>query len=146
MAKPRQTSESPAAGTQSEHAEPHDPSLDDELPASVPADEVSDAPHATTESPHDDAAATPPRPAFAAGFPQDPRLNALLVAFEKGNFAKVRSEAPRLAEDTDDEAIRAAALELRSRIEPGKVATLLWCIGAMLMVALYGFYLAKQHG
>lgn len=86
------------------------------------------------------------RPAFAAEFPRDARLDALLTAFQQGNFGEVRSEAPRLAESSEDEAVQTAALELRSRIEPSKVATLLWCIGVMLMLALYGFYWSKQHG
>ena len=114
---------------------------------------------AESPDPSEDASPTPPpaegevtddeaveRPAFAAQFPRDVRLDALLTAFQQGNFAKVRTEASRLAEISEDEAVQAAALELRSRIEPSKVATLLWCVGVMLMLALYGFYWSKQHG
>jgi hypothetical protein len=51
-------------------------------------------------------------------FPADPELAALADAFEQGNFARVRAEAPRLAQRTGDEAVKRAALELRRRIDP----------------------------
>jgi hypothetical protein len=80
------------------------------------------------------------RPAFARGWPRDERLDALLAAFEAGNFAHVRTEAPALAKASDDEAIKAAAFELRRRIEPGPSALYLWALGVMLVVFLYGYF------
>jgi hypothetical protein len=51
-------------------------------------------------------------------FPEDPELELLIAAFESGNFAQVRAEAPKLAASTPSEAVRRAALELRRRTEP----------------------------
>ena len=51
-------------------------------------------------------------------FPDDPELELLIAAFESGNFAWVRAEAPNLAARTSSEAVRRAALELRSRTDP----------------------------
>ena len=58
------------------------------------------------------------RPAFLLEFPDDPELELLIAAFESGNFAWVRAEAPNLAARTSSEAVRRAALELRSRTDP----------------------------
>ncbi len=58
------------------------------------------------------------RPTFLLNFPADPELAELVSAFEAGNFARVRAEAPRLVERTRDEAVKRAALELRRRIDP----------------------------
>ncbi len=58
------------------------------------------------------------RPAFLLEFPEDPQLELLIAAFEAGNFAQVRAEAPRLAASTQSAAVRRAALELRSRTAP----------------------------
>jgi hypothetical protein len=70
------------------------------------------------------------RPAFLLAFPVDPELEALIAAFEEGNFARVRKEAPELARRTSDEAVRRAALELRQRIDPDPLLIL------MLLLAL----------
>jgi hypothetical protein len=51
-------------------------------------------------------------------FPDDPELELLIAAFESGNFAQVRAEAPKLAARTPSEAVRRAALELRNRTDP----------------------------
>lgn len=58
------------------------------------------------------------RPAFLLTFPEDPELEALMAAFEQGNFAEVRARAPELAKLTSDPEVRRAALELRRRIDP----------------------------
>lgn len=58
------------------------------------------------------------RPAFLLEFPEDPELEALIAAFEAGDFARVRAEAPKLAASTGSEAVRRAALELRHRTDP----------------------------
>jgi hypothetical protein len=51
-------------------------------------------------------------------FPEDPELERLIAAFESGNFAQVRADAPKLAASTRSEAVRRAALELRTRTDP----------------------------
>jgi hypothetical protein len=75
------------------------------------------------------------RPRFLLDFPDDPELEALIAAFEAGNFARVRREAPELAQRSADEAVRQAALELRRRTNPDPllIVLLLLCLG------LFGF-------
>lgn len=68
-------------------------------------------------------------------FPADAELELLIAAFEAGNFAHVRSEAPKLAARTGDDAVRRAALELRSRTEPDPLLLLL----LLLCLALFVF-------
>lgn len=58
------------------------------------------------------------RPAFLLDFPGDPQLEQLIAAFEAGNFAQVRAQAPQLAASSSDDAVRRAALELRRRTDP----------------------------
>jgi len=76
------------------------------------------------------------RPAFVLSFPEDPELERLIEAFERGNYALVRREAERLAAKTDDPAVREAALELRRRIEPDPLARYLLLISLLLLVFL----------
>jgi len=69
-------------------------------------------------------------------FPDDPELAALSRAFEEGNFARVRREAPELARRTRDEAVRRAALELRQRIDPDPLLGVLLVFAISLFVFL----------
>ncbi len=85
------------------------------------------------------------RPAFARSYPRSPELDRLLLAFEAGNYGLVRTEAAALAERSDDQALRDAALDLRRRIEPGPTAIYLWAIGVALLLFLFGYYLMQTH-
>lgn len=82
------------------------------------------------------------RPAFAKGFPRDVELDALVRAFEMGNYARVRAEAPKLAERADDPEISAAARELRERINPDPLAYLVLGLTTALLIFLTGWFLA----
>jgi hypothetical protein len=75
------------------------------------------------------------RPAFLLDFPEDPELEALIEAFESGNYARVRREAPELARRTRDEEVRRAALELRRRIDPDPLVVVL----LLLSLGLFAF-------
>lgn len=88
------------------------------------------------------------RPAFAATFPADPELEALVVAFARGDYRTVRSEAPALAARTTDPAIKSAAELLRARIEPDPTAKFLFVLGGALLVALSTWWLLHdgRHG
>jgi hypothetical protein len=79
------------------------------------------------------------RPAFLLEFPEDPELEGLIEAFEAGNFARVRREAPKLAASTPDEAVRTAALELRRRTDPDRllVALLALCIALFVFLVTW---------
>jgi len=76
-------------------------------------------------------------PAFAHDYPIDPRLDALVRAFARGDFRRVRLEAPALAAETDDPAVRLAALNLRRRIDAAPAALALIGIGVALLAYLY---------
>jgi hypothetical protein len=75
------------------------------------------------------------RPAFLLEYPHDPELERLIEAFEDGNFARIRREAPELARRTHDDAVRRAALELRRRIDPDPLLLTM----LTLSIALFAF-------
>lgn len=85
------------------------------------------------------------RPAFLLDFPRHPELERIIAAYEAGNFAYVREQAPKLAERTDDPAVRDAALELRHRIDPDPLAKyLLFAAIALLAFLIAWTYLAHH--
>jgi hypothetical protein len=83
------------------------------------------------------------RPAFLLRFPHDPELEPLIAAFEAGNFAKVRREAPALAQRTRDDAVRRAALELRRRVDPDPLLVVLLVFGVSLFAFLVAWIYAQ---
>ena len=85
------------------------------------------------------------RPLFAQGFPRDPDLDRLLWAFVRGNHAYVRAEAENLAARTDDPKIAAASREIRRRIEPDRVAYVLYGTTALLLAALAIWAIRRSH-
>ena len=86
------------------------------------------------------------RPRFILDFPEDPELERLIVAFEAGNFAKVRKDAEGLARSASDEAVRNAALELRRRIDPDPLAKYLLLMSVVLLLVLVVWaYSAAPH-
>jgi hypothetical protein len=98
-----------------------------------------DAPPPEPEEPE------PEIPAFARKYPRDPELDALVAAFEAGDYGRVRREAPKLAKRTDRDDIRAAARELRRRLDPDPAAVFLLAIAAALLLVLFGYYGLHQH-
>lgn len=76
------------------------------------------------------------RPRFLLSFPSDPDLDRLVEAFERGDFATVRADAPALAERTEDEGVRDAALELRRRIDPDPLIKYLLLASVVLLFVL----------
>jgi len=87
----------------------------------------------------------PDKPAFARDFPEDPALDALVAAFEAGDYARVRREAPALARSTERDDVRAAARELARRLEPDPVAVYLLVLSAVLLAFLAGWYWLHPH-
>jgi hypothetical protein len=85
-----------------------------------------------------------PRPSFASDFPASAELDALVDAFEAGNYALVRAEAPKLAKATEDEAIRAAANTLVDRTNPDPLAVRMLLLTAALLLILATWWIA--HG
>jgi hypothetical protein len=76
------------------------------------------------------------RPRFLLSFPRDTGLDRLVAAFESGDYATVRSDAMELAEKTEDERVRDAALELRRRIEPDPLVRYLLLAAIVLLTFL----------
>jgi hypothetical protein len=86
------------------------------------------------------------RPRFLLGFPKHPELEPLIQAFETGNYALVRRDAPALAERTDDPAVRDAAIELRRRIDPDPLYKYLLGVSVVLLAFLTAYaYLGHSH-
>ncbi len=79
------------------------------------------------------------RPAFLLNFPADPELESLMEAFEAGNYAKVREQAPRLIERSEAADVKAAAEELLRRIEPDPLVKLLLAVTIGLFFAVVGY-------
>ncbi len=79
------------------------------------------------------------RPRFLLNFPKDPQLQELCRAFESGDFARVRREAPKLAERTPDPQVKAAAEELRRRIDPDPLVYILLAMAFGLLVFMVGW-------
>lgn len=85
------------------------------------------------------------RPRFLLSFPEDPALEPLIEAFEAGNYAFVRDHAGQVAEETQSEAVRLAALELRRRIEPDPLLKFL-LLASMLLLLLLAGWAYMTHG
>jgi hypothetical protein len=80
------------------------------------------------------------RPAFARDFPAHPELDALVAAFEAGNFRAVRSGASKLASGDADEGVKRAARALLDRTRPDPLATYLLVLTALLLIALTAYW------
>ena len=86
------------------------------------------------------------RPRFLLEFPADPELQELVRAFEAGNYHEVRERAPRLMESTEDPVVRAAARELRRRIDPDPLMKyLLWVALALFVFVVWYTYQGQPH-
>ena len=94
----------------------------------------------------DRAAELDPRPAFTRNFPRNEALDALVDAFSRGDFRRVREGAPSLAAHDSEPAVQAAARELRRRIDPSPVTLYLVALTFGLLVVLYRHYLTHPSG
>jgi hypothetical protein len=86
------------------------------------------------------------RPRFLLQFPDDPELQRLVRAFEIGNYEAVRDGASKLAESTADPIVRAAAGELRRRIDPDPLMKYLLGVAVALFVFVVWYtYQGQSH-
>ncbi len=99
----------------------------------------------TRSAPPHNVAVTTERPPFAESYPREPALDELVRAFEAGDYARVREGAPKLAASTEDAAVRAGALDLRSRIEADPIAKALLAFTGALLVALTVWWVVHAH-
>lgn len=86
------------------------------------------------------------RPAFARSFPRDPQLDALVAAFDAGNFARVRVEAPRLVASSERDEVKKAAAALLARTKPDPLAALLVGLAAVILIALSAWWVVENGG
>ncbi len=84
------------------------------------------------------------RPSFARDFPRLPALDALVDAFARGNYARVREDAPKLQASSDDGAVRKAAGLLVERTRPDPLAVGLLAIAGALLAVLTVYWIV--HG
>ena len=86
------------------------------------------------------------RPHFLLQFPKEPRLDELVRAFERGDYAAVRLGAPKLMEEATEPAVRLAARELRRRIDPDPLMKyLLWSALALFVFLVFYTYQSHSH-
>jgi len=97
-------------------------------------------------APSDRSSRAPHRARFLETLPPHPELTALAEAFERGNYARVRAEAPRLVETAEDEAVRDGARELLRRLEPDPLMKLLLGLAIVLLLAVTAFAYTTSHG
>ena len=85
------------------------------------------------------------RPDFARDFPREPAVDALVDAFARGDYARVRVDAARLMTSAESKAVRDAGRTLFARTRPDPLAvTLLAMTGALLaLLAMYWVVHAK---
>ncbi len=117
-------------------------------PEAEPPSEALAAEATPTDDADDEPAGSEPDerlPAFARAWPRDATLDALVAAFEAGDYARVRREAPDLARQTEDDAVRRAARELRRRLDPDPVAVYMLMAAAALLVFLASWYGLHPH-
>lgn len=101
----------------------------------------------TSDPPAPEPGTGPLRARFLAHLPDDPELRRLGEAFERGDYALVRREAPRLAESTEDDEVRKAARDLLQRLEPDPLMKYLLVLSVLLFVVVTAFVYASQgHG
>ena len=85
-------------------------------------------------------------PVFARAYPRDPELDALVDAFEAGNYARVREGAERLAGSAERDEVRRAARDLRRRVDPDPLMIYLLLAATALLVVLAVHYWTHQNG
>ncbi len=86
------------------------------------------------------------RPPFVLEFPENPELNRIVQAYERGDYRLVRHEAERLAKETSRPDVRRAAREIRRRIDPDPLAKYLLLVACGLFTFLaYWTYFVHGH-
>jgi hypothetical protein len=81
-------------------------------------------------------------PRFARDFPRTPELDALVEAFARGDYARVRADALGLASH-DDPLVRDAARTLVDRTKPDPLVLILLGIAATLFVVIAAWSMGK---
>jgi hypothetical protein len=77
-----------------------------------------------------------PRPPFAAGYPDDARLDRALELLRVGNYRAMRALVEPLTLGDGEPAVAAAARDLVRRISPDPIAFVLLGVTALLLLTL----------
>ena len=85
-------------------------------------------------------------PPFAANYPRDEALDALLVMFDKGNYAAVREGAQKLLQSDAKKAVKQAAEDLLRRLEPDPLAHYMLGISVLLLAFFSIWYFTHRLG
>jgi hypothetical protein len=85
-------------------------------------------------------------PPFALNYPQDETLDALLVTFEKGNYAAVREGVQKLLQSDAKKPVKQAAEDLLRRLEPDPLAHYMLGISVLLLVFFSIWYFTHRLG
>jgi hypothetical protein len=88
----------------------------------------------------------PERPAFARGFPREPALDALVLAFMRGDFGRVRRDAPGVVAGAASSEVKKAAEEVLERTKPDPLAKVFFGLTAFLLVFLSAYWWWKAGG
>jgi hypothetical protein len=83
------------------------------------------------------------RPAFARDFPRVPELDALVDAFVRGDYARVRTEGPKVAAGEHAQDVRVAAQTLVARTAPDPLAIWLFVLAGALVLVLSGYWIVE---
>jgi hypothetical protein len=85
-------------------------------------------------------------PAFAKDFPSDPALDALVAAFDRGDFGRVRRDGAKLVSGAAPSEVKAAARVLVARTGADPLSIVLFALTAGLLVFLAGYWWWKAGG
>jgi hypothetical protein len=83
------------------------------------------------------------RPRFARNFPEDPALDALVEAFARGDYARIRAECPGLSRSAADASVRRACRVLLARTRPDPLAVFLVALTAALLVVIAAYWTTR---
>jgi hypothetical protein len=72
-------------------------------------------------------------------------LDALVDAFVRGDYARVRAEGLKLADSADAEDVRRAAKTLVVRTGPDPLAVWLLVLAGALLVVVSGYWIVHEH-
>jgi hypothetical protein len=83
-------------------------------------------------------------PSFAKDFPSHAGLASVVKAFARGDYARVRTEAAKLAASDEPDDVRRAARALLERTQADPLAIGLLALAGALLVLLTGYWIV--HG
>jgi len=87
-----------------------------------------------------------PRPPFAVAYPEDAALDRLVAAFARGDFGRVRQEAPRVIAEAASAEVRAAAADVLARTKPDPLSKVFFALTALLLLFLSAYWWWKAGG